>query len=286
MNASSAPRGSCRGGVQKIVSAHRAATPGATRPTVPNAVRSAHNRAVDQLRSQGVPTSLQFAQARRLITWHYQWIIVNEFLPQIIGASLTQNILTQGRRWYRPDPGPAFIPVEFQGAAYRFGHSMVRPSYRLNLAGNPDGTPFLGFIFDPAGESYQVSLQVGAISDHVATSAYELSTISDEVAASSGEVAKAMALITRGAEGQSAGIRETSAALDELAAEAQVGLVRPEAALGLVPGHLRDLRRDLVPEHAGPDRPQHLLGDRADVGLRAERHLHVELGEFRLPVGP
>ena len=29
---------------------------------------------------------------------------------------------------------------------------MVRPSYRVNLAGNADGTPFFGFIFDPAGE--------------------------------------------------------------------------------------------------------------------------------------
>lgn len=113
----------------------------------------AHNRAVDQLRSQGVPTAQQFTQARRLVTWHYQWIILNEFLPAIIGASLTQDILTNGRRYYRPEPGPAFIPVEFQGAAYRMGHSMVRPSYRLNLAGNADGTPFFGFIFDPAGEN-------------------------------------------------------------------------------------------------------------------------------------
>ena len=43
------------------------------------------------------------------------------------------------------------IPVEFQGAAYRFGHSLVRPSYRANMAGN-GGQPFFGFIFDPAGE--------------------------------------------------------------------------------------------------------------------------------------
>ncbi len=117
------------------------------------AIILAHNRAVDQLAQQGVPTFQLFTQARRLITWHYQWIILNEFLPAIIGSSMTQQILTQGRRWYRPEPGPAFIPVEFQGAAYRFGHSMVRPSYRLNLAGNLDGTPFFGFIFDPAGEN-------------------------------------------------------------------------------------------------------------------------------------
>jgi hypothetical protein len=112
----------------------------------------AHNRAVDHLRGQGVPTNQLFDQARQLVTWHYQWIIVNEFLPQVVGHGVTQDILTHGRRFYRPEPGPAFIPVEFQGAAYRFGHSMVRPSYRANLAGNPDGTAFFGFVFDPAGE--------------------------------------------------------------------------------------------------------------------------------------
>ena len=41
--------------------------------------------------------------------------------------------------------------MEFQAAAYRFGHSIVRPSYRANLAGD-GGQPFFGFIFDPAGE--------------------------------------------------------------------------------------------------------------------------------------
>ena len=112
----------------------------------------AHNRLVDQLRSQGVPTTQQFAQARRTLTWHYQWIILNEFLPQVIGQSRVSSILSGGRRWYRPEPGPAFIPVEFQGACYRMGHSMVRPSYRVNLRGNNDGTAFFAFIFDPAGQ--------------------------------------------------------------------------------------------------------------------------------------
>jgi len=49
----------------------------------------------------------------------------------------------------RGEPGH----LEFQGACYRFGHSMVRPSYRANLAGNAGGSPFFGFIFDPAGEN-------------------------------------------------------------------------------------------------------------------------------------
>jgi hypothetical protein len=122
------------------------------------AIILAHNRAVDDLRAQGVAQSQLFERARQLVTWHYQWIILNEFLPMIIGADAVRDILTNGRRWYRPEPGPAFIPVEFQGAAYRFGHSMVRPSYRANLRGDPGGNPatgapaFFGMIFDPAGE--------------------------------------------------------------------------------------------------------------------------------------
>jgi hypothetical protein len=111
-----------------------------------------HNNVVEHLRGQGVPQNQLFAQARRLVTWHYQWIIVHQFLAEVIGADVVNDILLRGRRWYRPEPGPAFIPVEFQGAAYRFGHSMVRPSYRLNLAGNPDGSAFFGFIFDPVGD--------------------------------------------------------------------------------------------------------------------------------------
>ena len=91
-----------------------------------------------------------FAAARRLVTWHYQWIIVNEFLPNIVGAALVNEILSGRRRFYRPESGGASIPVEFQ-MAYRFGHSIVRPSYRANLAGN-GGQPFFAFIFDPAGQ--------------------------------------------------------------------------------------------------------------------------------------
>jgi hypothetical protein len=46
----------------------------------------------------------------------------------------------------------------------RFGHSMVRPSYRANLAGDNDGSAFFGMIFDPSGEgqSDPVDLRGGA----------------------------------------------------------------------------------------------------------------------------
>jgi len=121
-----------------------------------------HNAVIDMLRDDGEDrrlggtigdraNRLLFDRARQIVTWHYQWIVVNEFLPAIIGSPLVRSILSGGRRYYRPRAGEQSIPVEFQGAVYRFGHSMVRPSYRANLAGD-GGLPFFGFIFDPSGE--------------------------------------------------------------------------------------------------------------------------------------
>jgi Animal haem peroxidase len=111
-----------------------------------------HNRAVDYARAElGLTGAADvFAQARRLTTWHYQWLILHEFLPQVVGQSMVDEVL-RGRRFYTPARGQGFIPVEFQTGCYRMGHSMVRPSYRANLAGD-GGQPFFGFIFDPSQE--------------------------------------------------------------------------------------------------------------------------------------
>jgi len=116
-----------------------------------------HNRAVDHVkaREHRADDDEVFERARRLTRWHYQWMIVHEFLPLFIGQARTDRILRFGRRFYRPRV--AFMPVEFQGAAYRFGHTMVRPSYRANRVGNPGTLPgapaFFGMIFDPAGQA-------------------------------------------------------------------------------------------------------------------------------------
>jgi hypothetical protein len=111
-----------------------------------------HNNAVNQVRSQdsSISNDTAFYKARRMTTWHYQWMIVHEFLPLFIGQEMVNDILVNGRKFYNPLPNGGFIPVEFQ-IAYRFGHSMVRPSYRANLAGD-NGQPFFGLIFDPSQE--------------------------------------------------------------------------------------------------------------------------------------
>jgi hypothetical protein len=109
-----------------------------------------HNHCVDVARSEGMVADPDvFARARRLVTWHYHWIVLHDHLPQIVGQRAVDRALRDGKRIYDPQPGHAFMPVEFQGACYRMGHSQVRPSYRANLAGNSGGA-FFGMIFDPA----------------------------------------------------------------------------------------------------------------------------------------
>jgi Animal haem peroxidase len=122
------------------------------------AVIKFHNRMVDKVRAERLvsnPNDVNavFTAARNQTRWHYQFLIVNEFLPQTVGQSMVNSILSGGRRFYRPAFNAAFMPVEFQGACFRFGHTMVRPSYRANFTGQPAGKPnspqFFGMIFDP-----------------------------------------------------------------------------------------------------------------------------------------
>jgi Animal haem peroxidase len=111
-----------------------------------------HNNAVDLVRSKNpsIWDDDAFAEARQLTTYHYQWLILKEFLPLFIGQAMVDDILANGRHFYTPREDAAFIPVDFQ-IVYRFGHSMIRPSYRANLAGD-NGNAFFGMVFDPAGE--------------------------------------------------------------------------------------------------------------------------------------
>ncbi|HEX8436750.1 heme peroxidase family protein, partial [Archangium sp.] len=92
-----------------------------------------HNAVVDHVRGKGTPEAQVFEQAQRMVRWHYQWIVLNEFLPKTVGGDVVQKVLktSPGGRLYQFRNEP-FIPVEFSVAAYRFGHSQVRPGYRLN----------------------------------------------------------------------------------------------------------------------------------------------------------
>jgi hypothetical protein len=106
-----------------------------------------HNNAVDAVRGPAADAIDVFTNARQLTTWHYQWLVVNRILPNFVGQPMVDDVLRRGPRFFDARRAP-FVPVEFSGAAYRFGHSMIRPSYRANLGGDHGG-PFFGLIFDP-----------------------------------------------------------------------------------------------------------------------------------------
>jgi hypothetical protein len=96
-----------------------------------------HNGLVDRLRADGMAEAELFASARQAATWHYQWVLLQDFLPRTVGERLAAELLAGGARSYRPDPGGAWIPLEFADAAYRSGHSQIRDRYQVNRDAEP-----------------------------------------------------------------------------------------------------------------------------------------------------
>jgi len=98
-----------------------------------------HNAVVDHLPRDGVADDDLFDQAQEVVRWHYQWIVVHEFLQKVVGTEIADAVLSPGDggtaptvhlEYFKPN-GKPYIPFEFSGAAFRFGHSMVRPEYGL-----------------------------------------------------------------------------------------------------------------------------------------------------------
>jgi hypothetical protein len=108
-----------------------------------------HNAVVDRLAGT-VPDAELFARARTLVRRHYQWIVLHELLPKVAGDVAAGDALA-ARRHFDPGPEP-FVPLEFSGAAYRFGHTMVRPGYGLKtLAPGAFGQQALSIFPDLEG---------------------------------------------------------------------------------------------------------------------------------------
>ncbi|MBL7258698.1 peroxidase family protein [Paractinoplanes lichenicola] len=96
-----------------------------------------HNNVVAHLRetSNGYQKSERelFLEARDLVRWHYQWLVVHDYLKTIAMPGIVDKVLLTGNRFYVLEPGQEpYMPIEFSVAAYRFGHSMVRSVYDYN----------------------------------------------------------------------------------------------------------------------------------------------------------
>ena len=122
-----------------------------------------HNKMVDfsHEAGSGFTGGDRFEWARRQVRWHYQWLVVNSYLPTVCDPAVVEKVRAAGAPLY----GAFYaghktaitkrmpLPLEFSVAGFRFGHSMVRGAYDHNrFFGRSEGgsSPFLnraGFEF-------------------------------------------------------------------------------------------------------------------------------------------
>lgn len=111
-----------------------------------------HNAVLDSIARGRAAGRSDFEEAQRIVRWHYQWIVLHDFLRKIVGDETYAAVIgargeTPRLRYYAPKGRYAYIPVEFSVAAYRYGHSQVRPSYALNAIvsrATPSEQPYKG----------------------------------------------------------------------------------------------------------------------------------------------
>lgn len=108
-----------------------------------------HNRLMDLVGS--------FEEARRLTRWHYQWVVLNDFLRKTVGDEVVNDVMSAGPVFFTEEKRHA-LPVEFTVAAYRFGHSQVRPNYLVRAGGTP--LPLFAPDDDAAGNDLRGSTKL------------------------------------------------------------------------------------------------------------------------------
>lgn len=92
-----------------------------------------HNAMMKSL-PQAADKAQRYIQARQLCRWAYQYVVLHDYLPTVCDPRVVEDVLANGPRFIGPNGGATgvFMPLEFSVAAFRFGHSMIRPEYKLN----------------------------------------------------------------------------------------------------------------------------------------------------------
>ncbi len=105
------------------------------------AVLRFHNKVADTVEAApesfgldaGSGDAERFDVVQRLVRYHYQWLVVNDYLRTVTLPGIVDKLLVGGTNEYQPlADGSLFAPLEYSVAAFRFGHSMVRSGYDHN----------------------------------------------------------------------------------------------------------------------------------------------------------
>lgn len=120
-----------------------------------------HNKVVDEIEADPAAYGLRgkrhdpavvFERARQLTRWHYQWLVLHDYVRTVTLSGVLDKILLGGPKHYKPlSGGELYMPLEYSVAAFRFGHSMVRGGYDHNrnfgnrLPGQGNGQPIRPF---------------------------------------------------------------------------------------------------------------------------------------------
>jgi len=106
-----------------------------------------HNNVADKLKSKYSGSAL-FDHTKRVVTQHYQWIVLHDFLPKIADQGVLADVLNGNSYFKLPQGQTPYVPAEFAFAAFRLGHVMLRTKYEWNKLVASDAPQGAADLFD------------------------------------------------------------------------------------------------------------------------------------------
>lgn len=96
-----------------------------------------HNKVFSEIQLQNPTLTVPelIVKAKQTVTLHYQYIVVNDFLANMCGKFFSRLFDTNGKPIISSEIqaiSPS-LAIEFSGAIYRYGHSLVRDAYYINV---------------------------------------------------------------------------------------------------------------------------------------------------------
>ena len=88
-----------------------------------------HNKLIDFYKPTIAKANL-FKFVKQQVIFHYQWLIVNDFLPRWVDNNIIEELFTGFNFDYKPDENPK-LPLEFAVAVGRTGHFIMPSSIRI-----------------------------------------------------------------------------------------------------------------------------------------------------------